>query len=74
MEAEARDAVSQIRRAEYALDAAPWVPIAPDDGVADSLTERFRATLSNLAPGEHLLVVRAFDSAGNAALTKIILK
>jgi hypothetical protein len=74
VEAEARDTVSQIRRAEYSLDAGPWAPIAPEDGVADSLTEKFRATLSNLPAGEHLLVIRAFDSAGNAALTKVLLR
>jgi len=74
VEAEARDAVSQIRRAEYSLDAAGWVPMGPEDGVADSLVEKFRATLTGVSAGEHLLVVRVFDSAGNAGLTKIVLR
>ena len=36
--------------------------------------ERFALDLSNLAPGEHLLVIRAADSANNTGLIKVILK
>jgi len=30
--------------------------------------------LTGLAPGEHLLVIRAADSANNTGVTKVILK
>ena len=40
----------------------------------DSIRERFALDLSNLAPGEHLLVIRAADSANNTGLIKVILK
>jgi hypothetical protein len=69
---EAKDAASPLRRAEYSLDATPWVPIDPVDGVLDSPTERFTLTLSPFPTGEHVLVFRAIDSAGNAGVTKVV--
>jgi hypothetical protein len=70
----ATDAASPLRRCEYSLDAASWVPVQAADGVIDSLREKFTLDLSNLSPGEHLLVVRAADSANNAGVAKVILK
>jgi sugar lactone lactonase YvrE len=71
---EAQDIASAIRRAEVSLNAGPWMPLASLDGVADSPSERFQGRLANVGPGEHLLVVRAIDSAGNAGLTKVVLR
>jgi hypothetical protein len=44
------------------------------DGVIDSRRERFALDLTNLAPGEHLLVVRAADSANNVGVAKVVLR
>jgi hypothetical protein len=74
IEFEAADAASPLRRCEYSLDAASWVPVAAADGVIDSLRERFVLDLTGLAPGEHLLVIRTADSANNTGTTKVILK
>lgn len=74
LEFEAVDAASPLRRCEYSLDAAAWVPVEPADGVIDSPSERFLLELRNLPPGEHLVVVRAIDSAGNAGLAKVVLR
>ncbi len=74
VEVEAADAASPLRRGEYSLDAGPWIPLEPLDGVLDSLTERFRIVLENLSPGEHLLVVRVFDACNNAGLTRVVLR
>jgi hypothetical protein len=74
IEFEAADAASALRRCEYSLDAASWVPVAAADGVIDSLREKFVLDLTGLAPGEHLLVIRAADSASNTGLAKVILK
>jgi hypothetical protein len=74
IEFEAADAASALRRCEYSLDAASWVPVAAADGVIDSLREKFVLDLTGLAPGEHLLVIRAADSANNTGTTKVILK
>ena len=44
------------------------------DGVIDSLREKFTLDLTGLTPGEHLVVVRASDSANNTGVAKVILK
>ncbi len=74
VEFEAADQASQLRRCEYSLDAAAWVPVEAADGVIDSQREKFRITLDNLPPGEHLLVVRVVDAANNAGLAKLVLR
>jgi hypothetical protein len=70
----ASDAASPLRHCEYSLDAASWVPVESVDGVIDSRTEKFMLDLSGLSPGEHLVVVRAADSANNTGVSKVILK
>jgi hypothetical protein len=71
---EAVDAASALRRGEYSLNAGPWVPMAPADGIIDSPRETFPLRLDDLGPGEHLLVVRAVDAAGNSGLAKIVVR
>ena len=74
VEFEAADAASPLRHCEYSLDASGWVPVQAADGVIDSLREKFVLDLTGLAPGEHLLVLRAADSANNAGLAKVVLR
>jgi hypothetical protein len=74
VEFDAADAASPLRRCEYSLDAASWIPVASADGVIDSLREKFTLDLTGLASGEHLLVIRAADSANNTGLAKVVLK
>ena len=74
IEWEARDAASSLRRCEYSLDAATWVPVEAADGVIDSPHESFAVDLANLAPGEHVVAIRVADSANNTAVAKVILK
>jgi len=74
IEWEAVDAASPLRRAEYSVDAAGWVPMDAADGVIDSLREKFVLDLANLAPGEHLVALRAADSANNTGVAKVVLK
>ena len=42
------------------------------DGITDSQREQFHLHLANLKPGEHVIVVRVYDSAGNAGLAKVV--
>ena len=44
------------------------------DGVIDSERERLVVRLDRLSSGEHVLVLRAVDSAGNAGLAKVVLR
>ena len=74
VEFDAFDSGSQLRRCEYSLDAAGWVPEPSADGVIDSRREKFDISLDNLMPGEHLLVIRVVDAAGNTGLAKVVLR
>ena len=74
VEWEAADATSPLRRCEYSLDAGDWIPVQAADGIIDSLREKFSLDLADLKPGEHLLVVRASDSANNTGVAKVVLK
>ena len=74
VEWDAGDAASPLRRCEYSLDAAGWVPVEAADGVIDSLREHFALDLAGSRPGEHLLVIRAADSANNTGVRKVILR
>jgi len=74
IEWEAADATSALRRCEYSLDAGEWVPMEAVDGIIDSPREKFALDLKSLASGEHLLVIRAADSANNTGLAKVVLK
>ncbi len=71
---EAQDGASALRRAEYAIDAGPWTPVAPIDGILDSQSETFHLHLDRVPAGEHLLVIRIVDSGGNTGLAKVVLR
>lgn len=66
------DKTSPLRRCEYAVDAGPWQPVEAADGVTDSLKENFHLQLAKVKPGEHVVVFRAYDSAGNAGLARVV--
>jgi hypothetical protein len=70
---EAVDAASPLRRCEYSVDAGIWIPLEAEDGVIDSRHETFAVRLDHLSAGEHVLMLRAVDSANNAGLAKVIL-
>ena len=69
---DAEDRGSVLRRCEYSIDAGPWTPVEAADGVTDSARERFQLRLENFPAGEHLIVIRVYDAAGNAGLAKIV--
>ena len=71
---EAVDQTSALKNAEYSVDAGWWQPLEATDGITDTPTERFRIQLKKLRPGEHLVVLRVYDTAGNAGLVKVLLK
>jgi len=74
IDVDAEDRGSALRRCEYSVDARPWVPVEAVDGVTDSARERFLIHIDNFPPGEHLVVIRAYDVAGNAGLTKVVVR
>jgi hypothetical protein len=74
LDVDAVDAASPLRRAEYSLDAGPWTPIEAADGLIDSQREKLLVRIDTFPAGEHLIVVRAYDAAGNAGLTKVVVR
>ncbi len=74
IDVDAQDRGSALRRCEYSVDARPWVPVEAVDGVTDSAREQFRIHIDNFPPGEHLIVIRAYDVAGNAGLAKVVVR
>jgi hypothetical protein len=62
------DITSPIARVEISVDGKPeWRPLGPADGVFDTTDETVDTDVSAVVPpGSHIVVVRAFDAAGNA--------
>src|SRR5262249_35822318 len=67
------DALTRIVKAEYALDGGAWTPIFPDDEIFDSLREQITLSIPDLAPGVHVLMVKATDAAGNIGTGDVLL-
>ncbi|MGD1090787.1 MAG: hypothetical protein ABSB35_02215 [Bryobacteraceae bacterium] len=74
IDVDAEDRGSVLRRCEISVDAGPWSPVEAADGVTDSARERFPVHLENFPPGEHLISIRVYDAAGNAGLTKVVVR
>jgi hypothetical protein len=74
LDVSAEDRGSALRRCEYSVDAGPWMPVEASDGVTDSRREQFRIRVDGITPGEHLIVVRVYDSVGNAGLAKVVVQ
>jgi sugar lactone lactonase YvrE len=66
------DTFSIVRDVACSVDAGDWVVLFPADGLADAPSERFDAVLPALPPGEHSIVVRATDSAGNTGAGRVL--
>ena len=74
MDVDAEDGASALKRAEYSVDAGPWQPVEAADGVTDSARERFLIRIPDFPVGEHVVVIRVYDIAGNAGLAKVIVR
>ncbi len=74
IDVDAEDRGSDLRRCEYSLDAQSWLPVEASDGITDSPREHFLIRVDNFPAGEHVVVVRVYDAAGNAGLAKIVVR
>ncbi len=71
---QAEDPISPLRSAEYKLGSSHWKDILSDDGIVDSRTESFTLRFSGLKLGEHVLLLRATDSAGNTGVGQALIE
>lgn len=70
----AEDTTSPLRAAEAATDAREWRDIYSDDGIVDGRSETFSLKVQKLEPGEHVIVLRVYDTAGNAGMGKAVVR
>jgi sugar lactone lactonase YvrE len=68
----AEDSTSPLRSAETSLDSKPWRDVLSEDGIVDARRETFTVRFSKLAPGEHVLLLRAYDTSGNVGVGKAV--
>jgi hypothetical protein len=68
------DATGKVRKADASLDGAAWVPVFPDDGIADSGHEVYAVDFSLDGPGEHTISLRSFDSSGNVGTLSVTVR
>jgi hypothetical protein len=75
----AKDGFSNIKRAEYSIDAADWQFIEPVGQLSDSKTESydFKVALPTSNPAgqlEHVVVVRVYDRYDNMCAAKTVIR
>jgi hypothetical protein len=70
----AEDNTSPLRTAETSVDGQDWHDIVSDDGIVDSRQETFTVKLTHLAPGEHIVALRAYDTSGNVGVGKAVVR
>jgi hypothetical protein len=66
------DSDSRISRIEYSVDGSDWNQVFPSDGIFDSRAEQFEFDVTDLAPGEHAITVRASDLERNVSAARIL--
>jgi hypothetical protein len=70
----ARVGVGHIASGEFSIDGREWNLVFPTDGIADSAEEDFQLTTPELAPGEHMIGLRASDGNGSTGTTKLVVR
>lgn len=68
------DSTSPLRSAEASVDGKPWRSVYSDDEIVDSRLEKFTIKAPRLDPGEHIIAIRAYDTAGNVGVGKAVIR
>ena len=68
------DTISPLHNAQISVGGKGWQEIDSDDGIIDSRIETFTVKADKLAPGEHIITLRAYDVAGNAGVGKAVVE
>ncbi len=68
------DTTSPLQNAQSSVGGDPWQEINSEDGIVDSRSEAFTVKTGDLAPGEHVITLRAYDMAGNVGIGKAVVE
>ena len=68
------DVTGKVKKADASVDGAAWIPVFPDDGIADSAHEVYSVDFSSLGSGEHTISLRTFDTSGNIGTLSVTIK
>jgi len=61
-----RDALSALKSLQVTVDSnEDWIGVQPEDGVFDTVAERFTVVLKNLEPGPHVVALKFADHVDN---------
>ncbi len=70
----ARDARSDIDKAEYSVNGGEWLLIQPVNKLSDSPEEEYHLTIDRPSPGELVIAVRVTDEYDNQTVDKVVVK
>jgi sugar lactone lactonase YvrE len=70
----ARDALNNVKLAEYSLDGGDWSLVVPVGGLSDARELEYSLTLDDVAPGEHTIAVRVQDVYDNQSVQKTVIR
>ena len=68
------DATGKVRKADASVNGAAWIPVFPEDGIADSGHEVYAVDFGALATGEHTISLRVFDGSGNVGTLSVTVR
>lgn len=71
---EAESKTAPLRQAEVSTGESNWKQILSDDGIVDARHETFTVKLRNLKAGEHVILLKVLDTAGNAGVGKAVVE
>ncbi len=72
VEAIGSDPLLRLTKAKYSLNGKDWKAVFPVDGLFDSKKETIRFQLQDLEPGNHVVVLRVQDAAGNVGVGDVV--
>ncbi len=68
---QADDATGKIKKADASLNGGSWIPVFPDDGIADSGHEQYTIDFRVPTTGEQTIALRVFDTSGNVGTLSV---
>ncbi|HEX8871950.1 MAG TPA: hypothetical protein VF758_04245 [Candidatus Acidoferrum sp.] len=65
---------SSIEKAQYSIDGAEWILVAPATGISDGKTQEYAFTVKGLEAAEHTIAVRVYDRFENIGAAKTTMR